>query len=72
MKNDIQLSKHLTSSSALTLSHSNKLDDLRLTEHFKLSEFTKSATASVRKIDNTPSLVNDHYNVTTIFQAVTR
>ena len=55
MKNDIQLSKHLTSSSALTLSHSNKLDDLRLTEHFKLSEFTRSATASARKIDNTPS-----------------
>ena len=44
--NDIQLSKHLTSLSALTLSYSNKLDDLRLTEHFKLSELTKSATAS--------------------------
>lgn len=55
MKNDIQLSEHLTSSSALTLSHSNKLDDLRLTEHFKLSEFTRSATATARKIDNTPS-----------------
>lgn len=52
---DIQLSKHLTSSSALTLSHSNKLDDLRLTEHFKLSEFTKSSTASARGIDNTPN-----------------
>ncbi|MDY3074712.1 MAG: D-Ala-D-Ala carboxypeptidase family metallohydrolase [Prevotella sp.] len=52
---DIQLSKHLTSSSALILSHSNKLDDLRLTEHFKLSEFTKSSTASARGIDNTPN-----------------
>lgn len=28
---------------------------MRLTEHFKLSEFTRSATATARKIDNTPS-----------------
>ena len=51
----MKLSEHLTSSNALTLSHSNKLDDLRLTEHFKLSEFTRSATAVARKIDNAPS-----------------
>lgn len=50
--NDIQLTPHLTSSNALTLSHSNKLDDIRLTEHFKLSEFTRSATASRMNIDN--------------------
>ena len=49
---DIQLSKHLTSSSALTLSHSNKLDDLRLTEHLKLSEFTRSSTAKNLGIPN--------------------
>ena len=53
--NDIQLSKHLTSLSALTLSYSNKLDDLRLTEHFKLSELTKSATASKYGIKNEPN-----------------
>ena len=28
---------------------------MKLTEHFKLSEFTRSATATARKIDNTPS-----------------
>ena len=32
------------------------MKDQQLTPHFKLSEFTKSSTASARKIDNTPSL----------------
>lgn len=30
--------------------------DIQLTKHFKLSEFIRSATASAKKIDNTPSL----------------
>ena len=30
--------------------------DIILSNHFKLSEFTRSATASAKKIDNTPSL----------------
>lgn len=30
--------------------------DIILSKHFKLSEFTRSATASAKKIDNTPSL----------------
>lgn len=32
------------------------MNDIQLSKHFKLSEFTKSSTASARKIDNTPSL----------------
>lgn len=31
------------------------MKDIQLTEHFKLSEFVKSSTASARGIDNTPS-----------------
>ena len=31
------------------------MKDQLLTPHFKLSEFTKSSTATARKIDNTPS-----------------
>ena len=31
------------------------MKDQQLTPHFKLSEFTKSSTATARKIDNTPS-----------------
>ena len=30
-------------------------NDIQLSDHFKLSEFTRSATATARKIDNTPS-----------------
>lgn len=30
--------------------------DIQLSKHFKLSEFTRSATASAKKIDNTPTL----------------
>lgn len=30
--------------------------DIQLSKHFKLSEFTRSATATTKKIDNTPSL----------------
>ena len=37
--NNIRLSAHLTSSSKATLSHSNELDDIRLSAHFKLIEF---------------------------------
>lgn len=32
------------------------MNDIQLSKHFKLSEFTRSATASAKKIDNTPSL----------------
>lgn len=31
------------------------MTNVQLTPHFKLSEFTKSSTATVRKIDNTPN-----------------
>lgn len=31
------------------------MKDLQLIPHFKLSEFTKSSTATARKIDNTPN-----------------
>lgn len=31
------------------------MKDIQLTPHFKLSEFTKSSTASARGIDNTPN-----------------
>lgn len=31
------------------------MNDINLSKHFKLSEFTKSSTASARNIDNTPS-----------------
>lgn len=31
------------------------MTNIQLSPHFKLSEFTKSSTATVRKIDNTPS-----------------
>ena len=37
--NDIRLSPHLASPSEAALSHSSKLDGLRLSLHFKLSEF---------------------------------
>ena len=37
--NDILLSPHLTASSEAALSHPNELDGLRLSPHFKLSEF---------------------------------
>lgn len=33
----------------------SKLDDIRLTEHFKLSEFLRSSTATARHIDNLPA-----------------
>lgn len=32
--------------------------DIKLTPHFKLSEFTKSPTAAAKGIDNTPSLTS--------------
>ena len=37
--NDTRQSSHLTASSEAALSHSNELDGLRLSPHFKLSEF---------------------------------
>ena len=53
-QNDIQLSEHLTSSSEAALSHSSKLDGLRLSPHFRLSEFTRSITAERLGISNEP------------------
>jgi hypothetical protein len=37
--NDIRLSPHLASPNEATLSHPNKLDGVRLSPHFKLTEF---------------------------------
>ncbi len=39
--NDVRLSKHLASPNEATLSHSSELDGVRLSPHFKLSEFLK-------------------------------
>lgn len=33
---------------------------MKLTEHFQLTEFTRSATASARKIDNSLNPANPH------------
>lgn len=40
----------------IPLDSKSRLPEQELSKHFKLSEFTKSSTASARKIDNTPSL----------------
>ena len=40
---DVKLSQHLASPSEATLSHSNKLDGLRLSPHFTLGELTKTS-----------------------------
>ena len=40
---NIRLSEHLASPSEATLSHSNKLDGLRLSPHFSLAELTKTS-----------------------------
>ena len=47
----MNLSEHLTSSSVVSLSHSSKLDGLRLTPHFSLAELCKTNTG----IENVPS-----------------
>ena len=51
---DILLSPHLTSSNEAALSHTNEFDGVRLSPHFKLSEFTKSITAERLGISNKP------------------
>ncbi len=42
MNKDIKLSEHLASPSEAALSHSSKLDGLRLSPHFTLGELTKT------------------------------
>ena len=55
MNKDMKLSEHLASPSEAALSHSSKLDGLRLSPHFKLGELTK--TQYVTKDKNIPSRV---------------
>ena len=43
MNKDIKLSEHLASPSEAALSHSSKLDGLRLSPHFTLGELTKTS-----------------------------
>ena len=54
-KPNLLLSPHLTSSNEATLSHSSKLDGIRLSPHFTLGEFTKSITAERLGIRNEPN-----------------
>ena len=51
----MKISEHLASPSEAALSHSSKLDGLRLSPHFKLGELTK--TQYVTKDKNIPSRV---------------
>ena len=51
---DIELLPNLTTSNEAALSHSNEFDGVRLSPHFKLSEFTKSITAERLGISNKP------------------
>ena len=53
---DVKLSQHLTSSSVAALSHSSKLDGLRLSPHFTLGELTKTSVKT--KDGNIPSHVH--------------
>ena len=55
LKKDMKLSEHLASPSEAALSHSSKLDGLRLSPHFTLGELTK--TQYVTKDGNIPSRV---------------
>ena len=43
LKKDMKLSEHLASPSEAALSHSSKLDGLRLSPHFTLGELTKTS-----------------------------
>ncbi len=52
----MKLSQHLTSSSEAALSHSSKLDGLRLSPHFTLAELTKTSVKT--KDGNIPSRVH--------------
>ena len=52
---DMKLSEHLASPSEAALSHSNELDGLRLSPHFKLGELTK--TSYITSDGNIPSRV---------------
>ena len=53
---NVRLSEHLTSSSVAALSHSSKLDGLRLSPHFTLAEMTKTSVKT--KDGNIPSHVH--------------
>ena len=55
LNKDMKLSEHLASPSEAALSHSSKLDGLRLSPHFTLGELTK--TQYVTKDGNIPSRV---------------
>ncbi len=55
MNKNMKLSEHLASPSEAALSHSSKLDGLRLSPHFTLGELTK--TQYVTKDGNIPSRV---------------
>jgi hypothetical protein len=50
------MTKHPEMSSVAALSHSNKLDDLRLSPHFTLAELTKTSVKT--KDGNIPSHVH--------------
>ena len=52
----VKLSQHLTSSSVAALSHSSKLDGLRLSPHFTLGELCKTSVKT--KDGNIPSHVH--------------
>ena len=55
MNKDMKLSEHLASPSEAALSHSSKLDGLRLSPHFTLGELTK--TSYKTEDQNIPSRV---------------
>ena len=55
LNKDMKLSEHLASPSEAALSHSSKLDGLRLSPHFTLGELTK--TQHVTEDGNIPSRV---------------
>ena len=55
LKKDMKLSEHLASPSEAALSHSSKLDGLRLSPHFTLGELTK--TSYKTEDENIPSRV---------------
>ena len=55
LNKNMKLSEHLASPSEAALSHSSKLDGLRLSPHFTLGELTK--TQYVTKDGNIPSRV---------------
>jgi uncharacterized protein YcbK (DUF882 family) len=56
MNKDVKLSEHLTSSSVAALSHSSKLDGLRLSPHFTLGELCKTSVKT--KDGNIPNRVH--------------